>query len=78
MAHTTFEGRIIFNSGAAIRFQGQFWEAPLWLPRSQIEIEPDGEDTVVVRVKDWLANKNRLQEFTYYDAEAIEERDFKE
>lgn len=68
---STFEGRITNWSGAAILFQGQFWESGVWLPRSQVVVDED-EDGVVVRVKDWLAKKNGLLEFTHYTKEELE------
>ena len=68
---TTFEGVLTKGSPAAVCFQGQYWEGELWFPRSQVEIEADGEG-VVIRVKDWLAKKNDLLEFTHYSAAAIE------
>ena len=70
----TFEGTIELVTGAAIRFQGVYWEGALWFPLSQIEIVPDNDDTgaVVIHVKDWLARKRQLLEFTHYGAEEIE------
>lgn len=67
---TTFEGRITKTSPAAICFRGQYWDGDVWFPRSQVEIEDD-EDGVVVKVKDWLAKKNGLLEFTHYTAEEL-------
>jgi hypothetical protein len=69
---TTFEGQITKHSGAAVCFQGQFWETGVWLPRSQIVVEDDEEEGVVVKVKDWLARKNGLLEFTHYSAAELE------
>lgn len=68
---TTFEGRLVNWSGAAVCFQGQYWEGGVWLPRSQVEIEDD-DGGVVIRVKDWLAKKNGLLEFTHYGAAELE------
>lgn len=67
----TFEGRITKSSMAAVCFQGQYWEGEVWFPRSQTEIEDD-DDGVVIRVKDWLANKLGLLEFTRYGAAELE------
>lgn len=71
---TTFEGRIELMTGAAMRFQGVYWEGPLWFPLSQVIVEPDNEDTghVVLKVKDWLAKKRGLLEFTHYNQHEIE------
>lgn len=68
---TTFEGRITKGSPAAVCFQGQYWEGEVWFPRSQVEIEED-EDGVVLRLKDWLAKKNGLLEFTRYGVTELE------
>lgn len=75
MAYTTFEGRIVETTGAAFLFHGVYWEQPMWMPFSQALIEEDNPDTghVVVRLKDWLAGKKRLLEFTHYSALEIEE-----
>lgn len=77
--HHTFEGVILFRTGAAIRFNGHYWMGSLWFPISQVIIEPDNEDTgsVVIHVKDWLAKKRQLLEFTHYSAEEIEAMDAK-
>ena len=32
----------------------------LWLPRSQIEIEDDGDD-VIIHIRAWLAEKNNIE-----------------
>lgn len=65
---TTFEGRIELMTGAAMRFQGVYWDGALWFPLSQVEIVPDNDDTghVILKVKDWLAKKRGLLEFTHY------------
>lgn len=78
MSVHTFEGRTLFFTGAAVRFQGNYWEGPLFFPLSQVEIIPDSEDDpyqVVLKVKDWLANKRRLLEFTHYGEAEIAEMD---
>ncbi len=72
----TFEGRVLSYSAKAVWFEGVYWGAPLWLPRSQVEIIPD-EDSHVVILKDWLANKRGLYEFTEYTPEQIQEIDAK-
>lgn len=71
----TFEGVIHAASAKAILFQCHFWWAPMWLPRSQIEVveDPDGEERIV-RVSDWLSRQDRLEEFTELTVEDIEER----
>jgi len=72
----TFEGEIILNTARAIRFQGNFWEASLWLPKSQIEIieDPDSPFEVVVKAKPWIARVKDLHEFTHYSEADIAER----
>ena len=78
MSVHTFEGRILFYTGAAVRFQGNYWEGPLFFPLSQVEIVPDSEDwpdVVVIHVKDWLANKRKILEFTHYGAQEIAQMD---
>ena len=70
----TFEGIPVFYTPAAVLFHGVYWEAPLWLPLSQIEMIPDGEVYYVVHVKAWLTQKNDLREFTFYTAEEIAEK----
>lgn len=73
MALTTFEGYVHFSTPKAILFQSHYWEAPMWLPLSQIfaESEVDSMETVV-KVKDWLVGKKGLLEFTPYTVEEIE------
>ena len=73
MADRVFEGLIVAGTGKALLFHGYYWEKPLWLPRSQVEIEPDG-DSFVIRVTKWLCDKNELFEFYHYSAEQIEAR----
>lgn len=75
MAYTTFEGTISLWTNAAVHFQSVYWEAPMWLPISQIIIERDGDGYYVVKLKDWLAGKKRLYEFTHYGEAEIEEID---
>ena len=71
---TTFEGRIVKSSGAAICFEGQYWEGSLWFPRSQAIVEDDltEEGTVVIKVKDWLLKKIGILEFTSYTQAEID------
>lgn len=69
---STFEGIITVRTAKAFMFQSYYWAGPLWFPNSQSIVEPDGEDTHVIKVKDWLCKKNDLQEFTAYDEAAIE------
>lgn len=68
---TVFEGVITKSSMAAVCFKGQYWESGVWFPRSQMIIEDDDEG-VVVKIKDWLAKKNGLLEFTHYGAAELE------
>ncbi len=68
----TFEGIIHNSSGKAILFQSHYWEAPLWLPRSQLWLNQDSEDEWVIRVKDWLCEKKDLMEFVQYTQEQLE------
>lgn len=72
---TTFEGIPLLITGAAIRFQGVYWEGPLWFPRSQIILEDDDDidsPFKILKVKNWLADKRGLLEFTHYSAEEVE------
>lgn len=73
MTVTTFEGTIELITPAALRFQGVYWEGALWFPLSQVEIVPDNDDTghVILYVRDWLAKKRGLLEFTHYGQEEI-------
>lgn len=68
---STFEGIVIQRTARGVLFQSHFWDAPLWFPSSQMEIEPDGDLWVVARVKDWLITKKGMLEFTYYTEDAI-------
>lgn len=63
---TQFIGFIVAYSGKAILFQDHFWWSPRWLPRSQLLFVDPATDTDenVIQVKDWLCNKNGLDEFT--------------
>lgn len=71
MTKFTFEGMIINNTVKAVLFRSVYWGAPMWLPRSQIEIKND-DDGHVVKVSPWLCNKKNLSEFKEYTAEEIE------
>lgn len=73
-----FEGSILFSTSSAILFQGNYWWGPLWLPRSQCFVIPDGDDGVVVKVKLWLCKKNQLEEFVEYNEEEIAKRNERE
>lgn len=70
----TFEGVIEVVTGAAVKFHGVYWEGGLWFPLSQVELVEDNPDTgaAVIHVKDWLARKRQLLEFTHYNAEEVE------
>jgi hypothetical protein len=72
----TFEGVIHFTSARAILFQSHYWEGPIWLPLSQIEMYPDYDSAfeVVVKVSSWICGKNELEEFTYYSEEDVKKR----
>lgn len=74
MMWTTFEGRILMWTNSAILFEGVYWEGCMWLPKSQVIIEHEDmlSDAKVVKLKDWLANKKGLLEFTHYSAEELE------
>lgn len=66
-----FEGVIHAHSAKAIFFQSWYWEEGLWLPKSQVRMFEDGESDYVIDVRDWLAEKNGLMEFTPYTAQQI-------
>lgn len=72
MTYRTFEGMIHFATAKAVLFEGVYWEGALWFPLSQVEIVPDEEMTVVVKVKPWLTRKMELDEFTHYGVEEVE------
>lgn len=71
----TFEGIVHAVSAKAVLFQCHFWWAPMWLPRSQIEVieDPEGNERIV-RVSDWLARQDRLEEFTELTLEEVQDR----
>lgn len=69
----TFEGYLLRTTARAVLFHGHYWGGALWLPMSQIEMEPDGDlGAVVVKVRPWLTSKKGLMEFSHYSAEEIE------
>lgn len=72
MSSRTFEGVVHFRSPKAILFQGQYWHASMWLPLSQVSMEPDGEIHWVIHVREWLCEKKNLLEFSEYSEEEIE------
>jgi hypothetical protein len=63
-------------SGRALLFQSHYWEAPMWLPLSQVEIIQDFDSPLetVVKVSAWLCSKNELSEFTHYTEEDMGKR----
>ena len=69
----TFEGYVIQRTAKAFLFWGHFWHAPLWFPASQAELEPDG-GSYVMKLREWLAKQDNLEEFTEYTETDIEER----
>jgi hypothetical protein len=72
----TFEGTVHVMSARALLFQSHYWEAPMWLPLSQVEIIQDFDSPLetVVKVSAWLCGKNELSEFTRYTEEDMEKR----
>ena len=58
---TEFEGVITGSSSKAVLFQGDFWDKPEWVPRSQCEIVPQSSDEqgrAILYVNNWLVKKN--------------------
>lgn len=74
--YRTFEGTVHFVTSRAILFQSYYWESPLWLPMSQIQLTQDADSDfeVIVKVSPWLCGKNELEEFRYYSEEEIKNR----
>ena len=74
MGAHTFEGVVEVVTPSAVKFRGVYWDGGVWFPLSQIEVTDDNEDTgaVVLQVKDWLARKRGLMEFTHYGEAEIE------
>lgn len=72
----TFEGVVHVMSARALLFQSHYWEAPMWLPLSQVEIIEDFDCPLetVVKVSAWLCGKNDLKEFSHYTTEDMEKR----
>jgi hypothetical protein len=69
---STFEGYVHMQTARALLFQSHYWEAPMWIPLSQAEVEKDFDSLeTVVHVKDWLCRKKNLLEFTFYVEEDI-------
>lgn len=71
----TLEGYLKATTDRAVLFQGMYWEAAEWLPRSQITITKDAGLAVVLTVKPWIAGKNNIREFTYREAPAEQENE---
>lgn len=74
MAASIFEGVIFTGTAKAFLFQGNYWEAPLWIPRSQSTVEPDEENWVITLTK-WYTGIKGLEEFRHYSKEAMEAMD---
>lgn len=72
MAWSTFEGVIITHTAKAVLFQSWYWEDGMWFPTSQVRWQEDGPVSCVIEVRDWLANKNGLLEFTQYTSQQLE------
>lgn len=72
MTASTFEGTIHVITSKALLFQCHYWEGPVWFPRSQTAIRPDGDEWVIIEVQDWLTKKRGILEFTSYNLHDIE------
>lgn len=70
----TYEGRILAVVGRTFLFQSHYWHGPIFLPISQVTVEPDGEMDCVIHLKDWLARKNDIPEFTELTQEEVDKR----
>ena len=61
---TTFNGRVIRETEAAILFRAEDWQEDgsddTWLPKSQIGIIHDVGDQVVIDMPEWLAVKKEM------------------
>lgn len=70
---STFEGVTLAQTARAILFQSHYWEAPMWLPTSQIEVEVTFDEPLetVIKVKSWLCSKRGFHEFNHYTDEEI-------
>lgn len=57
-----FEGRVLGVFGKSVRFQGDFWDEPQYIPLSQCEWDmvPDSDDPKRARmfIAAWLVKKN--------------------
>ncbi len=57
-----FEGIISATSAKAVLFQGDYWNEPAWVPRSQCEILPQtGDDEsgrAILYIEKWLVKSN--------------------
>ena len=71
MSWSTFEGRVLFRTNAAVLFEGVYWAGGVWFPMSQSILFED-EEMWVIKVRDWLTKKNGIEEFTPYSEEDIE------
>jgi len=63
-----FEGFLVFATEKAILFHGHYWEDPMWLPKSQVKMTAEDNDTTeeaTVVLSDWIARENKLREFEY-------------
>jgi hypothetical protein len=69
--YSTFEGIIHQRTSRGVFFQGHYWEVPLWLPTSQVNLYHDEGLSVILMVKDWLCDKKGLLEFTFYSEAEI-------
>jgi hypothetical protein len=68
----TFEGVVHADTPKAIFFQSHYWEEGMWLPKSQLKIEADGDFFHLVKVRNWLMKKNNMFEFHFYPLEFME------
>jgi hypothetical protein len=64
----TFEGYVHGASTKAVLFWGHYWGAPLWFPRSAIDLQDD-DGGYVMKVQDWLIKKRGILEFVHYTKE---------
>lgn len=70
---STFEGNILRRTQRGVLFIGNYWEAPLWFPISQMAIDQDIDSLEsVVKIKSWLCRKRGINEFTHYSEEEIQ------
>lgn len=60
--YTAIEGVSHGIRGKAIKFQGDFWDEPKFIPLSQSKIEGNDEDgeRCTLYIKDWLVEKEGL------------------